>query len=197
MKTSAPALLPILRSAAVGELLARLYLDPTRRWTLSELARQARVSVATATREVDRLVAAGLAHDERVGRTRLVRANETARIFEPLRQLVSLTYGPVPVLEDELRRVAGIEQAFVYGSWAARHAGRQGPEPNDVDVLAVGNPDPDELFAAGERARSRLHREVNIRAVAPATWAAAEPSDPFLRHVQASPLVALDLGGDV
>lgn len=196
MKTSPSALLPVLRSAAVGELLARLYLNPDRPWTLSELAEDAGVSLPTATREVTRMVAAGLLREARVGKTRQVHANRAARLFEPLQQMVALTYGPGPVLEAELHDIDGIEQAFVYGSWAARHEGVEGPAPNDVDVLVIGDPDPDELFDAGERARKRLHREVNLRSVQPAAWEDPHPTDPFLEHVHASPLVALDLTGD-
>ena len=195
MKVSAPALLPILRSDAVGSILARLYLSPQRRWTLSNLAAAADVSLPTATREVTRMVSAGLLLEERIGKTRQVRVNRAARLYEPMRQIIILTYGPLPVLEAELRGIDAIREAFIYGSWAARHQGVEGPEPNDVDVLVVGDPDPDDLFDAAERARKRLHREVNIRAVGPATWEDPEPTDPFLRHVRANPLVALNLGG--
>ncbi len=142
------------------------------------------------------MVAAGLLQEDRIGRTRQVRANPTARLFESLRQMITLTYGPVPVLEDELRELDGVENAFVYGSWAARHEGVEGPEPHDVDVLVVGKPDVEELFEAGERARRRLQREVNIRTVSATAWTDPRPADPFLQHVHTSPLVALDLGAE-
>ncbi|MEZ0165854.1 ArsR family transcriptional regulator [Kineococcus sp. LSe6-4] len=212
MKVSAPALLPILRSDAVGEILARLYLMPEHRWTLNALAEQAGVSLPTLTREADRMVAAGLVLEERVGRTRQLRCNRAARTFEPLHRLMSLTYGPVPVLESELSGLAGVARAYVYGSWAARHQGVEGPEPADIDVLVVGDPDQDEVFDAGERARVRLLREVNVRTVTTQSWERARPragttpgarvdqagagpddGDPFLRHVLANPLVPLDL----
>ena len=196
MKVSSPAILPILRSAAVGRLLARLYLDPDRAWTVTELAEQAGVSLPTTTREITRMVTAGLLTQRRIGRNRVVRANRSSRLFEPLRQLIVLTYGPVPVLETELRGVKGIEQGFVYGSWAARHEGVAGAEPADVDVLVIGDPDPDELFDAAERAHNQLQREVNIRSVRPTAWETPQPADPFLRHVRESPLVPLDLRDD-
>lgn len=193
MKTSAPALLPILRSEAVGELLARLFVNPDRAWTLSELAGAAGVSLPTANREVSRMAAAGLLTQSRIGRSQQIRPNTSARVFEALQRLIVLTYGPVPVLEHALRDVDRIERAFVYGSWAARHEGIAGPEPDDVDVLAIGQPDPDEVYDAGEAARRRLGRLVNIRVVRPSVWADLESDDPFLRQVRASPLVPLSL----
>lgn len=196
MKTPSSALLPVLRSDAVGRLLALLFLAPDRTWTLGRLATAAGVSMPTTTREVTRMVTAGILREERVGRTRQISANTRGRLFAPLTQLVTLTYGPVPVLEDELRHVDGVETALIYGSWAARHEGVQGPEPRDVDVLAIGSPDPDDLYQASESARRRLGRDVTIHALPAARWADPEPSDPFLRHVRSSPMVNLDLDGD-
>ncbi|MFL6168360.1 MAG: winged helix-turn-helix domain-containing protein, partial [Ornithinibacter sp.] len=131
MKTTSSALLPILRSDAVGELLARLFVHPRRMWVLKDLAAAASVSLPTATREVSRMVAAGLVAEARVGRTRQVSANGDSTLFEPLQRLMLLTYGPVPVLEDELGGVPGIKKALIYGSWAARHQGVEGSPPND------------------------------------------------------------------
>jgi hypothetical protein len=161
----------------VGRILARLYLLPEQRWTLSTLAEEAAVSLPTLTREADGMVAAGLVLEERVGRTRQLRCNQAARTFEPLRQLLTLTYGPVPVLEAELSGIPGVQKAYICGSWAARHQGVIGPEPADIEVLIVGDPDPDELFAAGERARSRLLRETNIRTVSAQSWSRAQSGD--------------------
>ncbi|MBM6401118.1 nucleotidyltransferase domain-containing protein [Phycicoccus sonneratiae] len=193
MKTSPSALLPILRTPAVGELLARLFVHPQRGWALKDLAAAAQVSLPTTTREVTRMVRSGLLAEKRVGRTRQVRPNTDSLLFPPLRRLLLLTYGPVPVLEEELSAVAGIERAVVYGSWAERHAGVEGNEPNDVDVLVVGQPDLDDLYDVAERARQRLGRPVSIRNVSASRW--NEPgSDPFLAGVTTGPLVTLGVG---
>ena len=141
------------------------------------------------------MVLAGLVTEARLGRTRQVRANVDSKMFGPLRDLMLLTYGPVPVLEDELRGINGIEQAFIYGSWAARHEGQVGHEPNDVDVLTVGEADPDLLYDAADRAQARLGRPVSIRRVSPSAWHEGSP-DPFLQNVRAGAMVPLTLGGE-
>ena len=187
MKTKPSALLPILRSEAVGELLARLFVHPQRAWVLKDLAAEVSVSLPTATREVSRMVLAGLVTEARVGRTRQVRANVDSKMFGPLR--------PVPVLEDELRGINVIEQDFIYGSWAARQEGQVGHEPNDVDVLTVGEADPDLLYDAADRAQARLGRPVSIRRVSPSAWHEGSP-DPFLQNVRAGAMVPLTLGGE-
>ena len=195
MKVSASSLLPILRSDTVGDILAHLFLAPDEHVTLSDLAVAVETSLPTAVREVDRMVAAGLLVEERVGRARRVWPNQESPLYRPLAELVALTYGPKPVLERALAAVYGVERAFIYGSWAARYLGEPGDAPNDVDVLVVGEPDADELFAIADEARASLRREVNIRSVRPAVWHNPASKDAFLAHVRSRPLVELTIKG--
>lgn len=195
MKVAAPALLPILRSDTVGELLARLFLSPEKRFTPTDLAVEIGVSLPTVIREVDRMLESGLIVEERIGRARRLHANQNTALFKPLATLMALTYGPKPVLEQLLAEVDGVDQAFIYGSWAARYEGESGGQPNDVDVMVVGSADRDELFELADQARKALAREVNIRSIPTQTWAESAPSDGFLQTVKSRPLVELEMRG--
>ncbi len=175
-----------------GDLLALLYLNPDHEYSLSEAARQCRTSVKTLHPEVNRLSKAGLIDERRLGNLRMLRAGDPGPIRQPLTQLLAATYGPIPVLERELATVKGIERTYIYGSWAARHGGVEGPPPNDVDVLAVGTVDRDEVLQAAERAQDDLRREVNVAVVTVDSWSNPD-GDPFLQSVQGSHLVELDL----
>lgn len=194
MRASSPALLPILRSQVQGEILALLYLHPDDEYTITQVAGLTGASFQSVHHEVTRLVASGLIVDRTLGRARLVRAHTDMLLTRPLTELLTLTYGPVPVLEDELAQVPGIDHAIIYGSWAARHQGETGPPPNDVDLLVVGTAERDELDDAADRAQQVLRREVNVRLVRPEAWARRE--DPFLREVLSRPQVHLRLQQD-
>src|SRR6185369_7191709 len=141
-------LLPILRSPLLGELLAWLFLHPEVNCSVTELARQFKVSPATVSREVSHLSVAGLVHEERRGNMRLVKADLSNPLAGPLTELLTLTYGPAAVLADLLPQVDGVDEAYIYGSWAARYAGVAGPPPRDVDVLVVGEADDEDLADA-------------------------------------------------
>jgi DNA-binding transcriptional ArsR family regulator len=186
-------LAPLLRSDAQGELLALLLLHPEAEYTLTEIARRIGVSLPTVHAEVARLVVAGLVTDRRVGQARLVRAATGHVLFRPLVELLELTYGPTAVLPDVLAGVAGVREAYVYGSWAARRLGEPGDSPRDLDVVVVGSTPRDVLVELGERAGRRLHREVNITRVSPEVWDAGD--DPFVRTLKLRPLVPLMLEG--
>ena len=176
----------IFRSQLQGDLLARVLLTPGR-FTISALARDLGAPIPTVQREVSRLENAGVLASSRVGRARLIEADESNPALEPLRQLVVVAFGPPCVVAEELGHVDGIREAFLFGSWAARYGGEEGRPPGDVDVLVVGAPNRDELFEACQRAGARLSREVNATVVSPERWAAA--AEPFVQEIQRRSLV--------
>jgi predicted nucleotidyltransferase len=78
-----------------------------------------------------------------------------------LTRLLEVTFGPHPIVEDEFSNVAGAEQVVILGSWAARHHGRPGRVPADLDVLVIGEPDRADAYNAADRVQRRLGMEVN------------------------------------
>ena len=192
MKQAPPVLLPILRSAFQGEFLAWLFLHPEQEFSLTELAQRFGVSRSTAMREANHFVAAGLVGQRRQGNLRFVRARNDNVVAGPLAELLALTYGPPAVLGELLASIPGVEEAYVYGSWAARYRGQGGDVPRDVDVLVVGDADDDDLFDVARSAERTLGREVNIRRLTAQAWH-APGSDPFVTSLRSHPLVSLEL----
>lgn len=193
MKPSVPVLAPLLRSDTQGRLLAELYLHPNEERTTTELARLADTAVPNASRELRRLVGAGFLHARASGRNRYMRVNQDHPLYRPVAEILRYAYGPVAVLAPLLREVPGVEEAYIYGSWAARLAGEVGPDPEDIDLLVVGDTvDRSVLDVASETARLQLGREVNPRAVSRRAW--GEKDDLFLRQLYDRPLVSIPLG---
>jgi predicted nucleotidyltransferase len=193
MESNPSWLLPLLRSRFTGALLALLYLHPDKDYSLTEAGRAIGASPKVMSTEADRLVTAGLVREVRRGQSRLIRAETSGPVSGPLTDLLAVTYGPQPVLTDLLSGVSGIEEAYIYGSWAARYHGEPGPVPHDVDVLVVGTANEDDLYEIAREAESRLGREVNISAINPRYWESPDPADSFMRHIRERPLVRLEL----
>lgn len=190
MKHPAAALSPFVRSDALGAVLAETLLQPDEELSISELARRAGIGVTLAHKEVGRLVEDDVLRDRREGNSRLVRANTEHPLFEPMRTIVAAAYGPVPVLRELLAGVGGVQEAYVYGSWAARRSGEPGRFPRDVDVLVVGTATRSDLAEVGAAAGERLGVEVNVHRTDPRSWAHPE-GNPFLETVVARPRVTL------
>lgn len=193
MKSTSPTLLPILRSRTHGELLAWLYLNPGRKESLSDLASLLGVSTPTVLRIANQLTAAGLLVEERRGRSRLLAAATSTLLYQPLTQVLALTFGPLPVLAALMHPIAGVEEAYIFGSWASRYAGIAGPPPDDVDVLVVGTADVDQLHEVGRAGSERLGRDVNVHQVSRSAWCSDHHPDPFVALVRDRPMVRLEI----
>jgi hypothetical protein len=190
MKLAPAALFPLLRSDAQGLITAKVFLNPTIGFGISELAAFAGVSVPTAMREVDRLLDADLVQQKTFGRTRVIQANLDHELYSSVRKILSYSYGPAALLPAILSRIDGLEQAYIYGAWANRGV-RQQLTPNDVDVILVGYMNRIEAARAVATAERELERGVNVQFVTKADWDRQELD--FIKTVKASPLVEIPL----
>ncbi len=188
----APSLLPILRSQQQGEILALLLGDPDLELSLTEIARRTGAPHPSVHREIERAERAGLVTTRKIGNTRLVRANTDSPYYAGLADALTRAFGVPAVLAEALRHVEGISAAYIYGSWAARHAGQPGRRPvGDIDVLVLGAPDRDQLYEALSAAEQRLGRPVEST-IRDSAWLESGTGS-FHETVTGRPMLRLDL----
>jgi predicted nucleotidyltransferase len=190
---SAPALAPLFRSQQQFRILAELFGDGAE-LSVGELAKRAHVAQATASREVARLASHGLVVTRSLGRNTLVTANWRLPWANELRSILVQTVGILGRLGAVLSGVNGVEEAFVFGSWAARYLGEPGPAPRDVDVLVVGDAPLRSVRQACSEVERELHVDVNPIVVDRQRWSEAEP-EPFVVEVKSRALVPIPLEG--
>ena len=162
--------MPVFRSSTQAKMLARVLGDPDRTFSLSDLAAQVDADMSTVSREASRLVDAGVLLEERVGRTRVLRANTASRVFDELRSLALKTFGPAHLAARAFLSLRGVEAVVVFGSWAARHAGEPGHNPRDLDVLLVGEPSRIAANRAAEQLGDQLDLPVGLTFVSGNEW---------------------------
>ncbi|MGH2786434.1 MAG: nucleotidyltransferase domain-containing protein [Actinomycetota bacterium] len=190
MNTSrVPALLPIFRSPQQLKVFAHLLINAGKKFTVPELVRVTGVSQPTVWREIDRLEKAALATVDSVGRSKVINANEDSPYFPELRSLAMKLLGPAVILSERLEDLEGLKEAYIFGSWARRYHGEPGPPPADIDVLIVGDADPDEAEDRCRGLQEILDVEVNSVVVSRSEWKAARSG--FVREVQKGPLVPI------
>jgi len=188
----APSLLPILRSQQQGEILALLLGDPDLELSLTEIAARLGVPHPSVYREIQRAEQAGLVTSRKIGNTRLVRANTASPYYSGLAEILTRAFGVLAVLAEALRNVNGIAAAYIYGSWAARYEGQPGQRPvGDIDVLILGEPDRDQLYASLSTAEERLARPVQAT-IRDRDWLESG-SGAFHDTITSRPLVRLSL----
>ncbi len=186
MRTAPPLTAPLFRSDGQARLLAELFLSGAEELNVRELAARVGLSYGTAHREVERLLEVGLLAERRVGQARMVRPDATSPLAAPVRELLLVSAGPVPLLRAELSDVPGVVSAFLFGSFAARLSRERGAAPADIDVMVVGIPEAMAVYDACRRVSDQVHREVNPTIMTPEELEAASG---FLAQVRSGALV--------
>ena len=138
-----------------------------------------------AHKEVERLEASGLVKSTAVGRSRLIEADDSSPFYLELRGLLLKTVGPEPLLRSALSDIAGIHEAFIYGSWADPSE----RSPADIDVLVIGESDVGAVYDAASAVEAELGRPINVTVRSSTEWDSADGA--FERAVRSRPRVDL------
>ncbi|MFE9105974.1 hypothetical protein [Actinomadura geliboluensis] len=186
VRARAPDRLPIFRSRLQGELLARLLLGPVREMSMLDLAVMLRTDLASVMREVERLARAGILTLRRTMAGRLVTRDTTSPLYQPLAHLLMLTFGPAAVVAEEFGRLPPVREIYLFGAWAERYEHPAGEQSGDVEVLVIGDLQPDAAFDAAQETAARLGIPVHPVVRTSIQW--ANDTDPFLREIRTGPL---------
>lgn len=146
-----------LRSKARQRLLAYYFAKPTARLHLRDVAQRLSIDPSNLSKELGRLEREGLFRSEVSGRQKYFQLNREYPLFAEVRGIVSKTIGARSLIAQSLEKIEGIEEAYLYGSFASN----QQDAASDIDVLVIGNP-PDKVLAEAMRKIERhLGREVS------------------------------------
>lgn len=152
-----------LRSALRRKLLTYFYVNRSARVYVRQLAGLLGVDSTNLSRELARLERDGLLQSEVEGRQRYYRINLQYPHLHAVFSLLRGTVGLVPTLASSLRRVKGVEHAYVYGSFAKNEADAS----SDIDVLILGQPDAADLATEVAKVEKVLNREISYTVFKP------------------------------
>lgn len=148
-------------------VLGLLLLHPEQRYYLREIARLTGTAPGTLTRELSKLVKAGVLSVKKVGNQAHYSANRECPIFAELAGILRKTSGLVDVLAEGLMPLAAqIEAAFVFGSMAGDKAGAS----SDVDLMVIGEAEFGEVVQQLYPLQQVLGREINPKLYSRAEW---------------------------
>lgn len=159
--------------------------------TLTELANFAGVTKSAVTREVIRLKRFNIVSTQKQGSNILVSAAVTGAILGALQTLLMRSVGPLQVIPDEFAGIDGIEELYIFGSWAARFEKESGHVPHDIDLLVVGTASYSILSDAADRAMKKLNLgiEVDLKLISAEIW--NDPNNTFYADIRSKPLIQL------
>jgi hypothetical protein len=78
------------------------------------------------------------------GRSRLVEPDRSSPVYPELRSLLTGRWDQKPLLREALAGIDGIQEAFMFASWADPDQ----MAPHDIDLMVIGDPDPGQIYNA-------------------------------------------------
>jgi len=146
-----------LRSKARQRLLAYYFTNPAARHHVRDLACRLGVDPSNLSRDLRGLESEGMFHSEVNGRQKYFQLNRSYPLLKEMRSIVTKTIGVAPAISQLLTAIEGIDEAYLFGSFARGDADAQ----SDIDVLVIGTPPAAPLAQTISRLEKRLGREVN------------------------------------
>jgi len=176
------------RSKARQRLLAYYFTNPTARHHLRDLAEQLSIDPSNLSKELGRLEREGLFRSDVSGRQKYFQLNREYPLFDEVRNIVAKTIGAVPLIAQSFKKVQGIDEAYLYGSFARS----QQDAASDIDVLVIGAPREELLAETVRKLERQLRREVNYTVLTPKEFKSRRVrKDAFLENVWHNKRVSL------
>ncbi|PIQ74780.1 MAG: transcriptional regulator [Candidatus Portnoybacteria bacterium CG09_land_8_20_14_0_10_44_13] len=183
----------LTKSKARQKILQLFFADPDKRYYLRELERILSLPVGNIRRELVSLAEAGLFAREKAGNQVYYFLNKKSFVFEELKKIVSKTIGLEARLRENLRKIAGIRTAFVFGSFA----GGKEDSFSDIDLMIIGRIDESALLSKISSLEKELRREINYNIFSPEDFKKGlAQKEVFLEEIIAKPKVFIVGGQD-
>jgi predicted nucleotidyltransferase len=177
-----------LRSNLRKALLTHYLVNRSASHYIRELAALLRVDPTNLSRELNRLEEEGLFRSELRGNQKYYSLNKEYPLLKEVFTILRRTIGVIPAVSEALRKIPGIQAAYLYGSFAKQEE----DAASDIDVLIVGNPEPNELANAAARLEKLLNREISYTVIADQELKRKlADHDPFLSDIWNGKLVQL------
>jgi predicted nucleotidyltransferase len=144
-------------SALRARILGRLYARPGETFHVRGLAAALDAAPGTVLRELRNLESLHVVRSTRVGNLLQCGLDPSCAIGEELRLIFLKTTGAAAEIRASLDGLAGVDSAFIYGSFATGGA----TPASDIDLMIVGSVDERRLSPVISRCEKRLKRPIN------------------------------------
>jgi len=124
-----------LRSKVAIKLLNYFFLNPSAEHYINELARILELDPKNTEAKLKEFEEAGFFKSEFRGKQRYFFLAKNNPILEHYKQIFLKTYGIEKRLQNTLKSVEGLKEAYMFGSYAANKM----DSSSDIDILAVGS----------------------------------------------------------
>ena len=146
-----------LRSKVVKSLLGFLYLNPDQEFYTYDLCKRLRLDKGNLVKKLQELTKEGLLKDRQLGNLKLYKLNPDYPLFNEYKHIVQKTVGLEARLKAILAKTKGVEEAYLFGSYAADTMETH----SDIDLLVVGSHSAITLQGKLLGLQNEIEREIN------------------------------------
>lgn len=147
-----------LGSEITKKLLNYLFLNPDESLFVNELERKLGVDKRNLVKKLNELEKEGLLNSERKGNLRLYSINQGYPLYNEYKKIVLKTVGVEEKLRKILKQIAGVKEAYIYGSYAQDKMEAH----SDIDLLVIGNHKILLLQRKLNALQGEIGREINV-----------------------------------
>ena len=178
----------LTKSKVREKILQLFFSDPEKKYYLRELERMLDIPVGNIRRELLSLEKSGLFKREKMGKQVYYSLNKKSVLFGDFKNIVFKTIGVEGKLRQELKKINGIKQAFIFGSFAKNKE----DSLSDIDLMIIGDVDEDLLVSKISKLENQFRREINYHIYSSADWKKKiQERNSFLKSVLSQPKIFL------
>ena len=174
------------RSQITQKLLQYFFVNPQEKQYINELARILDVNVANLDKKLKELEKEGVLLHEVQGKQKYYSVNKKYPLLKEIQKLFERSYGLPQKLKELLSSLPGIQEAYIFGSYAKKTFQSE----SDIDIIVIGNHSVREVQKAILPLQNQLQREINVVSLSPEECTQKRTAkDPFLTNVFTNPLI--------
>lgn len=156
MGTNPTILQSLMGSEIRAELLTLFFMNPEKSYYIRQIAALLERPLTPLRRELTRFEDLGLIESRRQANLKFYKVNQYSPIYKELQSIILKTHAVGEIVKASLKGLAGLEFAFIYGSFALQEIS----PASDIDLFIIGEVPMDVLNSMIRGIESRLQREV-------------------------------------
>lgn len=139
-------------------ILGYFFVNNNAKKYINELAKVLKVNPANLDKKLKTLEKEGVLVSETSGKQKYYFLNKRYPLLEEVKKIYNSKYGLEKLLEKALKDLNGLEEAYIFGSYARNQLEAE----SDIDLLLVGNHSSIEAQKKVAGLQNYLQREINI-----------------------------------
>ena len=147
-----------LVSKVTQKLLNYFFINKHKEHYVNELARILEVDVKNLDKKLKELEKNGIFKSRFKGNQRHYSINTSFPLYKEYEKIVQKTIGVETSLKETFKKINGIEEAYIFGSYANNKLDAS----SDIDIMIIGNHKALDAQKAVLKTQKLLNREINI-----------------------------------